>query len=80
MAPICRCKRCSARLSAGKAAGEIAKVLHYTLKGDYTPPIEYWFVTHRGVTGDLQTYSTNLTSYAQYVWRELDQVLRKRDH
>jgi hypothetical protein len=49
-----QCKHYSARLSAGKAAGEIAKVLHYTLAGDYTAPLEYWFVTHRGVTGDLQ--------------------------
>lgn len=49
-----QCKHYSARLSAGKAAGEIGKVLHYTLAGSYTAPLEYWFVTHRGVTGDLQ--------------------------
>jgi len=51
-----QCKHYSARLSAGKAAGEIAKVLHYTLTGNYTAPLEYWFVTHRGVTGDLQDF------------------------
>jgi hypothetical protein len=33
-----QCKHYSARLSAGKAAGEIAKVLHYTLTSCSTPP------------------------------------------
>jgi hypothetical protein len=49
-----QCKHYSARLSAGKAVCEIAKVLHYTLTENYTAPLEYWFVTHRGVTGGLQ--------------------------
>jgi hypothetical protein len=42
------------RLGAGVAAAEIGKVLFYTLRGDYTPPEQYWFVTHKGVTGDFQ--------------------------
>ncbi len=29
-------------------------MLFYTLRGDYTPPNQYWFVTHKGVTGDFQ--------------------------
>jgi hypothetical protein len=49
-----QCKRYSDALGAGVAAAEIGKVLHYTLQGDYLPPEEYWFVTHRGVTGDFQ--------------------------
>jgi hypothetical protein len=49
-----QCKHYNDKLGPGKALGEIAKVLHYSLNGDYTPPIEYWFVTHKGVTGDLQ--------------------------
>lgn len=49
-----QCKHYSARLSGGNAASEIAKVLYYSLAGSYTAPLEYWFITHRGVTGDLQ--------------------------
>ncbi|TKT73839.1 restriction endonuclease [Afipia massiliensis] len=49
-----QCKRYAGRLGSGVAAAEIAKVLYYTERGDYTPPESYWFVTHKGVTGDLQ--------------------------
>jgi hypothetical protein len=49
-----QCKHYDARLGAGIAAAEIGKVLHYTLEGAFTPPEEYWFVTHQGVTGPLQ--------------------------
>jgi hypothetical protein len=49
-----QCKRYDDRLGAGVAATEIGKVLYYTFKGDYSPPSQYWFVTHKGVTGDLQ--------------------------
>lgn len=49
-----QCKHYSDRLGPGVAAGEIAKVLYYTLKGDYTSPEEYWFVTHKGTTSTLQ--------------------------
>lgn len=49
-----QCKHYSDRLGPGVAAGEIAKVLYYTLNGDYSVPQEYWFVTHKGVTSTLQ--------------------------
>jgi len=49
-----QCKHYKVRLGWGSAAGEIAKVLFYTKRGDYRAPIEYWFVTHLGVTSDLQ--------------------------
>jgi hypothetical protein len=49
-----QCKHYAQRLGQGVAAGEIAKVLYYTLNGDYTSPQEYWFVTHKGVTSDFQ--------------------------
>lgn len=49
-----QCKHYKTRLGWGSAAVEIAKVLFYTLQGDYTAPTEYWFVTHLGVTSDLQ--------------------------
>jgi hypothetical protein len=64
-----QCKHYSARLSAGKAAGEIAKVLHYTLKGSYTAPVEYWFVTHRGVTGGLQDLLDDPDKLCAYILR-----------
>jgi hypothetical protein len=49
-----QCKHYSSRLGAGDAAAEIAKVLHHTFTGVYHAPLEYWFVTHLGVTGPLQ--------------------------
>src|SRR5438876_1084094 len=49
-----QCKHYDDRLGAGVAAAEIGKVLYYTSKGDYSAPQQYWFVTHKGVTGDLQ--------------------------
>jgi hypothetical protein len=49
-----QCKHYDNRLGAGTAAAEIGKVLHYTNIGDYRVPEEYWFVTHLGVTSDLQ--------------------------
>ena len=51
---IYQCKRYASALGVGIAAGEIAKVLFYSHKGDYTLPEEYWFVTHKGVNSDLQ--------------------------
>ncbi|MDE5455241.1 hypothetical protein GWE18_20810 [Bradyrhizobium sp. CSA112] len=49
-----QCKHYGSKLGAGVAAAEIGKVLYYTFIGDYTAPDEYWFVTHLGVTSDLQ--------------------------
>lgn len=49
-----QCKHYGDRLGPGVAAAEIAKVLYYTLKGDYTSPEEYCFVTHKGTTSTLQ--------------------------
>jgi len=41
-------------LERRKSRGRDRQGLHHTLAGSYTTPLEYWFVTHRGVTGDLQ--------------------------
>jgi len=49
-----QCKHYSDRLGSRVAVGEIAKVLYYTLNGDYSVPEEYGFVTHKGVTSNLQ--------------------------
>jgi hypothetical protein len=49
-----QCKHYGSKLGAGVASAEIGKVLHYSFIGDYNPPLEYWFVTHLGVTSDFQ--------------------------
>lgn len=49
-----QCKHYGSNLGAGSAAAEIGKVLHYSYIGDYSIPFEYWFVTHKGVTSNLQ--------------------------
>lgn len=49
-----QCKRYSAALGKAAALGEIGKVLYFASKGDFIAPSEYWFVTRKGVTGDLQ--------------------------
>jgi hypothetical protein len=51
---VFQCKHYGVALGAGPAAGEIAKLLHYTLQGEQTSPEAYWFVTHKGVTGPFQ--------------------------
>ena len=49
-----QCKHYATALGTGAAFEEIGKVLHYTHIGTYTAPVEYWFVTHKGVTSPLQ--------------------------
>jgi hypothetical protein len=49
-----QCKHYEKRLGTDAAAVEIGKVLYYTAEGHYSVPKEYWFVTHQGVTGNLQ--------------------------
>lgn len=47
-------KRYASPIGPSIAIKELAKVLFYTFRGDYSLPSEYWFVTRKGVTGDLQ--------------------------
>lgn len=49
-----QCKRYDTNLGLSKAGIEIAKVLYYSFKGDYTVPESYHFVTHKGVTSPFQ--------------------------
>ncbi|MBX9651820.1 MAG: restriction endonuclease [Xanthobacteraceae bacterium] len=68
-----QCKHYDSRLGTGTAAVEIGKVLYYTLNGDYTAPIEYWFVTHLGVTSDFQDLldaPEKLRAYILLNWTE----------
>lgn len=68
-----QCKHYGARLGEGVAAAEIGKVLHYTIKGDYSAPEEYWFVTHAGVTSDFQDLLDNPEALRAYILAEWDQ-------
>jgi hypothetical protein len=49
-----QCKRYASKIGKGIAFEEIGKVLYFASLGKYTLPHEYWFVTRKGVTGDLQ--------------------------
>ena len=49
-----QCKHYADALSKAIAIEEVGKVLYFTFRGDFTPPEEYWFVTHQGVAGTLQ--------------------------
>lgn len=49
-----QCKHYASALGAGLAALEIGKILFYSHRGDYSFPHEYHFVTHEGVTSELQ--------------------------
>ena len=62
-----QCKHYDSRLGQGTAATEIGKLLFYTLRGDYRPPVEYWFVTHRGVTSDFQDLLDDPAKLREYV-------------
>ncbi|KWV53126.1 hypothetical protein AS156_09100 [Bradyrhizobium macuxiense] len=68
-----QCKHYATRLGAGIAVAEVGKVLYYTHIGDYTVPQEYWFVTHLGVTSDLQDMLDDPEKLRTYVlsgWNE----------
>jgi Restriction endonuclease len=62
-----QCKHYDNRLGAGVAATEIGKVLYYTSKGDYRAPEQYWFVTHKGVTGDFQDLLDDPAKLRQFI-------------
>ncbi|KJC42920.1 hypothetical protein UB31_24190 [Bradyrhizobium sp. LTSP849] len=68
-----QCKHYETRLGVATAAAEIGKVLYYTHIGDYTPPKEYWFVTHLGMTSDFQDLLDDPSRLREYIlanWNE----------
>jgi hypothetical protein len=67
-----QCKHYGSRLGPGTAATEIGKLLFYTLRGDYRAPVEYWFVTHEGVTSNLQDLLDNPESLRAFIRDEWD--------
>ena len=73
-----QCKSYDDRLGAGIAATEIGKVLYYTSKGDYSAPAQYWFVTHKGVTGDLQDLLDNPAKLKQFILDDWDKYCAKK--
>lgn len=62
-----QCKHYGDRIGTGEAAGEIAKVLFNTFNGTYTAPEQYWFVSHRGVTGPLQDLLDSPTKLKAFI-------------
>lgn len=62
-----QCKHYNAALGAGTAAAEVAKVLFYTHRGDYSAPIAYWFVTHKGVTSQFQDLLDDPASLRKWI-------------
>lgn len=62
-----QCKRYGTALGAGKGIAEIAKVLFYSFRGDFSLPSEYWFVTRKGVTGEFQDLIDEPTKLRAYL-------------
>lgn len=73
-----QCKHYDNKLGAGVAVAEIGKVLHYTLIGDYSAPIEYWFITHIGVTSDFQDMLDDPEKLREYVIANWDERCSKK--
>lgn len=71
-----QCKRYSSALGSGRAVAEIAKVLYYSFRGDYTLPSEYWFVTRKGVTGDFQDLVDDPDKLKEFLVAEWDKYCR----
>lgn len=74
---IFQCKHYASKLGAGLAAAEIAKLLHYTFKGDFPAPEIYWFVTHLGVTGNLQDLFDAPDKLRKYILDNWDEYCLK---
>jgi hypothetical protein len=49
-----QCKHYASPIGTGPALAEIAKVIFYTQRGDYSCPEQYVFVTHKGITSPFQ--------------------------
>ncbi len=71
-----QCKHYSSALGAGTAAGEIAKVMFYTQRGDYTAPEQYVFVTHKGVTSPFQDLLDSPNELRAFIVNNWDKYCR----
>jgi hypothetical protein len=72
-----QCKHYGAALGAGVAAAEIAKVMFYTQRGDYSPPEQYYFVTHKGVTSPFQDLLDTPGELRKFVMANWDKYCRE---
>jgi len=75
-----QCKHYSSALGAGTAAGEIAKLMFYTQRGDYTAPKRYVFVTHKGVTSHFQDLIDDPEKLRTFVLDNWDKYCRREIH
>jgi hypothetical protein len=73
-----QCKHYNAALGEGVAAAEIAKVLFYTERGDYTAPQEYHFVTHKGVTSSFQDLLDAPEKLCAFILKNWDKYCREK--
>ncbi len=48
-----QCKHYNSPIGVAEAAVEIAKLVYYSFKGEYTLPLKYYFVTPQGVSAKL---------------------------
>ncbi|MFB0488650.1 hypothetical protein ABIE45_001236 [Methylobacterium sp. OAE515] len=72
-----QCKHYGSALGAGTAAGEIAKVMFYTQRGDYTAPEKYVFITHKGVTSPFQDLLDAPDELRKFVINNWDKYCRE---
>ena len=71
-----QCKHYGSALGAGTAVAEIAKVMFYTHRGDYSAPEQYVFVTHKGVTSPFQDLLDAPGDLKKYVIDNWDKYCR----
>lgn len=72
-----QCKHYASALGGGAAAAEIGKVLFYSHRGDYKFPYEYNFITHKGVTSQLQDLLDNPKDLKKFIVENWDKYIRK---
>jgi hypothetical protein len=68
-----QCKHYSSKLGGPKAIVEVGKLIYYTHIGELTVPEIYSFVTHKGVTGDLQDLLDDPEKMKAWVLKSWDQ-------
>jgi hypothetical protein len=72
-----QCKHYDGHLGTDAAAVEIGKILYYTSEGDYPVPKEYWFVTHKGVTNNLQDLLDDSAKLKDFIIKNWDKYCGK---
>ncbi|RDI51499.1 restriction endonuclease [Microvirga subterranea] len=73
-----QCKHYSTCLGADAASAEIGKILYHTANGAYSPPVEYWFVTHKDVTSPLQDLIDNPNDLKNFILSNWDKYCSEK--